>query len=245
LDFADGVFNLTRDLAIVGALTVLTDSMQTDSGSYISRVLTDVKRSSVKKGIGQIGQIGQRPASRNDRRAAEILLLKGENAWRAVLGSASDRARSSARLRASHEEATPPARAFVIFCAARERLYPAIRLQRQRTVIIAVIAVLVVQASVDQIIGMVAVRDHLMTAILVAASAPGRRALDRVGGAHGDYTLVVVVAVGTMQVAVVQIIDVAFMLKAEVPAMFAVGVSMSGVCSMRLCSLRHCRLSFL
>jgi hypothetical protein len=112
-------------------------------------------------------------------------------------------------------------------------------------VIIAVIAVLVVQASVDQMIGMVAMRDHLMAAILVAASAPGRRAFGRVGGAHGNYTLVVVVAVGTMQVAVVQIIDVAFMLKAEVPAMLAVRVSMSWVCGMRVCSLRHCRLSFL
>ena len=116
----------------------------------------------------------------------------------------------------------------------------------QRTVIIAVIAVLVVQTSVDQIIGMIAVRDLMMAAILVAASALGRRAIDRVGGAHCNYTLVVVVAMGTMQVAVVQVIDVAFMLNAEVPAMLAVRVSMSGVCSMLLCScLRHSRLSFL
>jgi hypothetical protein len=113
-------------------------------------------------------------------------------------------------------------------------------------VIITVIAVLVVQASVDQIIGMVAVRDHLMAAILVTAAALGSHAIDRVGGAHCNYTLVVVVAVGRMQVAVMQIIDVAFMPNAEVPAMLAVRVSMSGVCGMRACSLlRHCRLSFL
>ena len=112
--------------------------------------------------------------------------------------------------------------------------------------IIAVISVLVVQASVDQVIGMVAVRDPLMAAVLVAATALGSHAIDRVGGAHCNYTLVVVVAVGTMQVAVVQIIDVAFMPNAEVPAMLAVRVSMSGVCGMLLCSrLRHCRFSFL
>jgi len=112
-------------------------------------------------------------------------------------------------------------------------------------VIIAVIAVVVVQASADQIVGMVAMRDHLMAAILVAASARGRCAIYRVGGAHGNHTLVVVFAVGRMQVAVVQIIDVAFMLNAEVPAMLTVRVSMSSVCSMRVCSLRHCPLSFL
>jgi hypothetical protein len=113
-------------------------------------------------------------------------------------------------------------------------------------VIIAVIAVLVVQASVDQIIGMVAVRDLMMAAILVFTSALGRRTLDRVGSAHCNYTLIVVVAVGRMQVAVVQIIDVAFMPNAEVPAMLAVRVLMSAVCSMLLCSrLRHCRLSSL
>jgi len=106
-------------------------------------------------------------------------------------------------------------------------------------VIVAVIAVLVVQASVDQIIDMVAVRDCLMAATLVAASAGGRCTIGRVGGAHGNHTLVVVIAVGRMQVAVVQIIDVAFMLNAKVPAMLTVCVSMPSVCSMAVCSLRH------
>ena len=112
--------------------------------------------------------------------------------------------------------------------------------------IIAVIAVMVVQASVDQIIGMVAVRDLVMAAILVVARALGSHAIDRVGGAYCNYTFVVVVAVARMQMAVVQIIDVTFMTNAEVPAMLAVRMLMSGVCSMLLCSrLRHCRLSFL
>jgi len=112
-------------------------------------------------------------------------------------------------------------------------------------VIIAVIAVLVVQASVDQIIDMVAVRDRLMAATLVAASAGGRCTIDRVGGAHGNDTLVVVIAVSRMKVAIVQIIHVVFMLNAEVPAMLTVRVSMPSVWSMRVCSLRHCLLSFL
>ena len=115
----------------------------------------------------------------------------------------------------------------------------------QRTVIIAVIAVLVVQASVNQIIGMVAVRDRLMAATLVAANAGDRCTIGRIGGAHGNHTLVVVFAVDRMQVAIVQIIHVAFMLNAEVAAMLTVRVSMPSVCSMLLCSLRHCPLSFL
>ena len=111
--------------------------------------------------------------------------------------------------------------------------------------IITVIAVPVVQASMDQIIGMVAVRDRLMAATLVAASASGRSTIDRVGGAHRNHTLVVVIAVSRMKVAIVQIIHVVFMLNAEVPAMLTVRVSMPSVCSMRVCSLRHCPLSFL
>jgi hypothetical protein len=99
--------------------------------------------------------------------------------------------------------------------------------------IIAVIAVPVVQTSVDQVIRMVAMRNRLMAATFVIASARRRCAVSRVGGAHGNHAFVVVIAMGRMQVAVVQIIGMPFVLHAEVATLLAVSVCVCSVCMMR------------
>jgi hypothetical protein len=96
-------------------------------------------------------------------------------------------------------------------------------------VIVAVIAVLVVQASVDQIVHVIAVRHQRMAAAIVAAGASDWRAFCRVGGADGDGVFVVVALVRVVQVAVVQEIDVIFVHDAQMAAVFAMGVLVVGV----------------
>jgi hypothetical protein len=91
-------------------------------------------------------------------------------------------------------------------------------------VVVAVVAVRVVQAAVDQIIDVVAVRHLLVAAVLVLALTRGRGAGVRVGRADGQYVLVVVALVFGVQTAVVQVIDVAVVLDACVAAVLAVDV---------------------
>jgi hypothetical protein len=90
--------------------------------------------------------------------------------------------------------------------------------------IVAVVAVRMVQAAVDQIIEVVAVRHLLVTAALVLAGASGRGAVGGVGRAHGQSVLAEMAVVRVVQMAVVQVIDVAIVLDARVPAVLAVNV---------------------
>lgn len=106
----------------------------------------------------------------------------------------------------------------------------------QRTVVVAVIAVRMVQMTVDQVIDVVAVRHRFMPAArpmhmtgAMAGTVVLRRAAVRVGGADGDHVLVDMVAMHVMQVAVMQEIDVAFVAHRGVTALRAVLVVVMGV----------------
>ena len=106
----------------------------------------------------------------------------------------------------------------------------------QWTVVVAVIAVRMVQMTVDQVIDVVAVRHRFMPAArpmhmtgAMAGTVVLRRAAVRVGGADGDHVLVDMVAMHVMQVAVMQEIDVAFVAHRRVTALRAVLVVVMGV----------------
>jgi hypothetical protein len=96
-------------------------------------------------------------------------------------------------------------------------------------VIVAVVAVRVVQAAVDQVIDVVAVRHLLVAAILVLARTADRRTDGGVGAAHFHDVLVVMVAVRVVQVAIVQVIDVAIVVDARVTAVFIVNMLVVGM----------------
>jgi hypothetical protein len=90
--------------------------------------------------------------------------------------------------------------------------------------IVAVVAVRMMEAAVDQKIEMVAMRHLLVTAPLVLALARRRHTEVRIGAAHGDNVFVVVPLMRGVQAAIVQVIDVAIVPKARVAAVFAVNV---------------------
>ena len=88
---------------------------------------------------------------------------------------------------------------------------------RQRAVVVAMIAVRMVQMAADQVIDVVAVRHRFVPAAgpmhmtgAMAGTVVLRRAAVRIGGADGDHVLVDMVAMHVVQMAVVQEIDVAF-----------------------------------
>ena len=88
-----------------------------------------------------------------------------------------------------------------------------------------------VQTAVDQIVGMVAVRDGLVTAtgtMNVGAGLPIGAAI-RVLGADCDHVLVDVIAMRVMQVAVVQVIDVSIVTNGSVAAARAMLVGVIGM----------------
>jgi hypothetical protein len=100
--------------------------------------------------------------------------------------------------------------------------------------IVAVIAVQVVQASPVNVIHVVAVRHGLVTASCKAtAGAVGIGAGLRVGGVDCKRMLVVVIVVQRVQVAVMQVISVALVLDARVAALISVDMTMFAVSLMR------------
>jgi len=105
--------------------------------------------------------------------------------------------------------------------------------QRQWAVVIAVVAMREMQMAIDQIIHMVAVRHHFMPASgavdvagLVTCAAMLRGAGGGIGGAYGNHMLIDVPLVREVQVAIVQIIDMAIMANG---GMAAVGTMLVGV----------------
>ena len=102
--------------------------------------------------------------------------------------------------------------------------------------VVAVVAVRVVQVPIDEVIDVVAMWHRFVTAAgamdvscFVAAAVVVGRAGVRVGGADGDAVFIDVVAVRVVQVAVVQVIDVAVVLDGGVAAARAVLVCVVGV----------------
>jgi hypothetical protein len=98
-----------------------------------------------------------------------------------------------------------------------------------RAVVVAVVAVGMVQAAVDQVIDMVAVRHFFVAATLVLAVTRRRGTMVRVRRVHGQSVFVIMVIVRGVQTAIVQVIDVAVMLDARVAAVLAVDVLMISV----------------
>ena len=111
------------------------------------------------------------------------------------------------------------------------------RLHRcNRTVVVAVIAVEVMQVTADEVVRMVAVRHRGVTATrpvgvrLVVCAAPMRwRAGPWVRTADADPTLIDVIAMHLVQVAVMQVVDVPLVANGGVPAAAAVDVCMAVV----------------
>ena len=102
--------------------------------------------------------------------------------------------------------------------------------------VVAMVAVRVVQVAVDQVVDVVTVRDGFVAATgamdvagLVAAAFVLGRAAVGVGGRDGDHVLVDVVAMRMVQVAVVQVVDMTVMPDGRVAAAGAMGVVMVGV----------------
>jgi hypothetical protein len=107
---------------------------------------------------------------------------------------------------------------------------------RQRAVVVAMIAVRMVQMAADQVIDVVAVRHRFVPAAgpmhmtgAMAGTVVLRRAAVRIGGADGDHVLVDMVAMHVVQMAVVQEIDVAFVAHRGMTALRAVLVVVMGV----------------
>jgi len=108
--------------------------------------------------------------------------------------------------------------------------------QSQWAVVVAVVTVWKVQVAVDQIIDMVAVRDHVVAAVgavdvagVVTCTAMLGSAGGRVGVGDGNDVFVNMVAVREVQVTIMQIINVIIVMDGS---MAAVGTVLMGVCGM-------------
>ena len=91
------------------------------------------------------------------------------------------------------------------------------------------VAVLMMQAAVDDVVDVIAVRYGFVAAtfaVNVAVAGVNRMAAVRIGFIDAQGMLVIVAVVFMVQVAVVQIIDVAFVFDGSVAAVCAVDVVM-------------------
>ena len=101
-----------------------------------------------------------------------------------------------------------------------------------RAVVVAVVAVLVVQAAVYDVVGVVAVRHGFVAtafAVNMAATGLHRVAAVGVGGVYIEAVFVVVAVVFVVQVAVVDVVDVVAVFDGGVAAAFAVNVLVVGM----------------
>ncbi len=105
-----------------------------------------------------------------------------------------------------------------------------------RTVVVTMVAVRVVQVAVDQVIDVIAMRHRLMAAagtvdviLVMAATAVSRRTLGRVGRGYRQLVLLNHSRFLMVQVAIVQVIDVAFVDDARVTATRSVLMGMISV----------------
>jgi len=98
------------------------------------------------------------------------------------------------------------------------------------------VAVRMVQVSVHQVVGMVAVRHRLVSTArpmpmrrIVSAAPVVRRAAGGIGCAHFDGMLVDVIVMRMMEMAIVKVIDVALMADRNMAAARLVDMRMVGV----------------
>jgi hypothetical protein len=126
-------------------------------------------------------------------------------------------------------------------CLARQAQPNQLKLSGQLNapVIVAVIAVRMMQVAADQVINMVAVRNCLVAAAwaVIVSAFELRRATDRIRGIDRNYVLVDMITVNVMQAAVVQIIDVVPMADRNMTALRTVLVGVVGV--LLLCASCH------
>jgi hypothetical protein len=99
----------------------------------------------------------------------------------------------------------------------------------QRPVVIAVTVVPVVQSPVNETISVIAVRYCLMPAASVVAATTDWGAGRRVRLVHGQYVLIVMVAVNRVEMPVVQIVVVVAMRDAQVATRLTVDMGVVGV----------------
>jgi len=108
--------------------------------------------------------------------------------------------------------------------------------QAERAVVVAVVAVRMVQVASDEVIDMIAVRHRLVAAAgamrvarLMAGAAVGSRAAVGVGLGDLDHVLVDMIAVGMVQVPVMQMVHMALMAHGGVTAAGPMLVRVIGV----------------
>ena len=93
--------------------------------------------------------------------------------------------------------------------------------------IVAVVAVTVVQPAADQIIHVIAVRHLFVPAAFVTAETRGLVAVGRIRRRHRQHAFVEMFFVRRVQMTVVQVVDVSVVIDPRVPAMLAVDMRMS------------------
>jgi len=103
-------------------------------------------------------------------------------------------------------------------------------------VVVAVVAVRMVEVPVDQIVDVIAMRDGLVAATgamvvrgVVTGALVRGSACSRIGGRDLDHVLVDVIAVHVVQVTVVQVVDVAVVPHGRVTATGAMNVCVVGM----------------
>jgi hypothetical protein len=114
-------------------------------------------------------------------------------------------------------------------------------------VIIAVTVVRVMQVAIDEVVGVITVRDGLVAAATtvcgaatgVAFAVPLRRAPQRMSQVDSEHMLIDVTCVRVMHVAVVQEVGVVIVLHGHVTTVGAVLVRVVGVGRVLLCGSRH------
>ena len=104
----------------------------------------------------------------------------------------------------------------------------------ERPVVVAVVAMRMMQAPIYEIVDVIAMRHSFVAAIrpvpvlrLMAACVMVRIAAVRIPCAHGDYMLIGTAPLGVFEPAMIEIIDMAFMLHGDVPAAWAMDVRRS------------------
>ena len=117
----------------------------------------------------------------------------------------------------------------VFYCAIISRLFDDLH----RTVVVAMVAVLMMQTTVYQVIHMVAVWHGFVSAacaVAVFAASVHRVAAIGIGIGYVQAMFIIMLGVGVVQMPVVQIIHVAFVFDGSVSAVCAVGVGVVCVC---------------
>jgi hypothetical protein len=110
-------------------------------------------------------------------------------------------------------------------------------------VVIAVIAVRMVQSAVHKVVDVIAMRHLFMSAVRAVGvgAVDLRRARHGIGGINRDDMFVHVILVHMMEMSIMEIVHVTAMADRRVPASRAMPVNMVGVVFLGTCS--HCRHS--